>query len=191
MIAIRACGASFSSAGEEIVAPFDLVVRKGEIVLSAQPTPRAASIAARICAGIVKPTMGSVYVGDYETRLQPPQAKRLVGFVDVDGFDGDAHAFRNETAFRADVWGVDARAAHARAEKVFAALGSGDERHRRYARAIALALVPDVIALVLDQPSRRIFDRVRAFAPLPAIVRTRVGAVATPEPIPELAPAVI
>jgi hypothetical protein len=51
--------------------------------------------------------------------------------------------------------------------------------------------VPDVIALVLDQPSRRLFDRVRAFAPMPAIVRTRVGAVATPEPLPELAPATI
>jgi ABC-type taurine transport system ATPase subunit len=186
---LRALAASFVRDGVEIVVPFDLALGPGETATLAQPTPFAASIAARICAAIVKPTTGIVYVGDYESRLQPPQAKRLVGFVDAAGFDGDDHAFHCETAFRADVWGLEARVAHARASAVLAALGSGDERHARYARAVALALVADVAALVLDQPTRRIVESVRAFAPVPAIVRTRVGVAAPPAPLVAREPA--
>ena len=188
MTVVRACGASFSRDGDEIVAPFDLVAGRGDVALIAQPTAFAASIAARICAGIVKPTTGNVFVGDFETRLQPPQAKRLVGFVDAAGFDGDDHAFRCETAFRADVWAVDAHAAHVRAQAVFTAVAGGDEMQRRYARALALALVPDVAALVLDQPARRILDRVRAFAPGVAIVRSHVSIVAVRDAVPEREP---
>jgi ABC-type Na+ transport system ATPase subunit NatA len=174
---LRAIGASFARDEHEIVAPFDLALSRAETVSLAQPTALAASIAARICAAIVKPTTGVVYVGDFETRLQPPQAKRLVGFVDAAGFDGDAHAFRCETAFRAEVWGLEGRASRARAEAVVAALGPGDDRHARYARAVGLALVADVAILVLDQPPKRIVDAARAFAPAVAIVRTRVGVV--------------
>jgi ABC-type taurine transport system ATPase subunit len=172
---VRVIGASFARDGAEIVAPFDLALAAGESAVLAQPTALAAAVAARMCAAIVKPTTGVVYVGDYETRLQPPQAKRLVGFVDGAGFEGDPHAFRCETAFRADVWGLDARAAQARAERVLAALGRGDAEHERYARAVALALVAEITVLVLDRPSRRIVDAVRALAPEPALVATRVG----------------
>jgi ABC-2 type transport system ATP-binding protein len=174
VIVLRALGASFARAGLEIVPRFDLRAASGETVTLARANPFAASVAARMCAAIVKPTTGFVYVGDYETRLQPPQAKRLVGFVDAAGFAGDAHVFRCETAFRADVWGVDVRGAHARAEAVIEALGPAARgAEARYARAVALALSTDVEALVLDQPSPRIAERVRAFAPHLAIVQTR------------------
>lgn len=189
MIVLRALGASFSRDGSEIVAPFDLRAASGETASLAQPTAYAASIAARLCAAIVKPSAGLVYVGDFETRLQPPQAKRLVGFVDAAGFVGDDHAFRCETAFRADVWGVDARAAHARAEAVVAALGAGGRRDAAYVRAVALALATNVEALVLDQPTRRVADRVRAFAPNLAIVQTHVGVAAAPGRLATLEPA--
>jgi ABC-type taurine transport system ATPase subunit len=189
-IVLRAIGASFARDGIEIVAPFDLTLARSQSASLAQPTAFAASVAARLCAAIVKPTTGVVYVGDYETRLQPPQAKRLVGFVDAAGFDGDAHAFRCEAAFRADVWGIDVRAAHARADSVVAALGRGDVRFERYARALALALVADVSVLVLDQPPKRIVDAVRSLDAGVAILRTRVG-VASPAPtVAEREPAI-
>ena len=189
MIVLRTIGASFARDGVEIVAPFDVRSVSGETASLAQPTALAASIAARICAAIVKPTTGLVYVGDYETRLQPPQAKRLVGFVDACGFAGDDHAFRCETAFRADVWGVDARVARARADDVVAALGSRGSKEAEYVRAVALALATGVEALVLDQPTRRIAERIRAFAPNLAIVQTRVGVAAAPGRLATLEPA--
>ncbi len=168
MTVLRALGARFARDGREIVAPFSLTLGAGETLTLEQPDGTAAAVAARMCAAIVKPTDGAIYVGDYETRLQPPQCKRLVGFVDAAGFEGDAYALRCEVAFRADVWGLDAAAAQARGRAVLAALGDGD-----YARGVALALVPEVALVVLDRPDARLVPQVRALAPGAGILRTR------------------
>jgi ABC-type Na+ transport system ATPase subunit NatA len=165
---LRAQGARFVRDGRELVAPFSLTLAAGETFALAQPDSNAAGVAARMCAAIVKPTEGTIYVGDFETRLQPPQCKRLVGFVDAAGFDGDAHAFKNEVAFRADVWGLDPRDAQARGRALLTALGDGD-----YARGVALALVPEVALVVLDRPATRMVARVRELAPAAGILRTR------------------
>jgi ABC-type Na+ transport system ATPase subunit NatA len=165
---LRARGARFAREGRDIVAPFSLALEAGQTLSLEQPGPLAAAVAARMCAAIVKPTDGAIYVGEYETRLQPPHCKRLVGFVDADGFDGDAHAFKCEIAFRADVWGLDPGAAQARGRAVIDALGDGE-----YARGVALALVPDVALVVLDRPASRVVARVRGLAPAAGILRTR------------------
>ena len=117
MIVLRAVDASFAR-DDLRVEPFAFVLHAGGDVDVAQATARAASTAARMCAAIVKPSTGTIFVGEYETRLQPPEAKRRVGFVDAAGFAGDEHAFRCEVAFRADVWDLDARAAQGRARDV-------------------------------------------------------------------------
>lgn len=166
----RAVDVSFVRAGIDLIAPFSLALDAGADADLIQPNARAASIAARICAAIVKPTLGVAYVGDFETRLQPPQAKRMVGFVDSAGFAGDDHALRCEVAFRAEVWNLDKSAAQNRANEVLAALGSGV-----YARAVALALVADVALVVLDQPKSGVARRVRSVAPGAAIIRTLAG----------------
>jgi len=154
------------------MAPFSLALEAGGDAELMQPSARAASVAARICAAIVRPTRGVAYVGDFETRLQPPQAKR---FVDRAGFSGDDHALRCEVAFRADVWNLDKSAAQARASLVLEALGEG-----AYARAIALALVADVALLVLDQPASNIARSVRDIAPGAAIIATIATIASTP-----------
>ncbi len=124
-----------------------------------------------MCGAIVRPTSGTIYVGDYETRLQPPQAKRRVGFVDVAGFDGDTHAFACEVAFHAQCWGITRHLASERAARVLDALSRDDA----YARAIALALVADVDLIVLDQPPGDLAVRVHALAPTAALLATRVA----------------
>ena len=169
MIVLRAIDASFARADLH-VEPFAFALCAGDTIDLAQPSARAASTAARMCAAIVKPSAGTIFVGEYETRLQAPEAKRRVGFVDAAGFDGDDYAFRCEVAFRADVWSLDPRAARERASDVLAALG-GDA----YARAIALALVASVALVVLDQPPARVIGDVRKLVPAAGIVRTRVA----------------
>lgn len=183
---LRATAVTFVRDGVPLVAAFSLSLDAGAAVEIVQPSARAASIAARMCAAIVKPSRGVIYVGEFETRLQPPQAKRLVGFVDAGGFEGDAHALRCEVAFRADVWNLDKAAAQGRATEILDALGDGP-----YARAIALALVAEVALVVLDQPQRRFVGRVRKLVPEAAIVHTLVAATATlSAPVPAPAPAV-
>ena len=182
MTILRAIGASFSDGGESVAGPFDVVLRAGERIELRSPTSRAASIAARMFAAIVKPTTGTIYVGDYDTRLQPPQAKRRLGFVDRTGFAGDDHAFCCEAAFRADVWGLDVATATERARQVVARLGP---ERTPYARGIALALIPDVNFIVLDQPDPAIADAVHALAPQVALIETRVAqSVLAPLPVP-------
>jgi ABC-type Na+ transport system ATPase subunit NatA len=181
---LRATDVTFSRDGVKIVAPFSLVLEAGQEARLDQPSARAAAIAARICAAIVRPTSGIVYVGEYETRLQPPQAKRLVGFVDADGFEGDAHALRCEVAFRADVWNVDKVAAQLRASAIVEKLGDGP-----YARALALALVADVALVVLDRPPGSFARRVRRLVPEAAILHTHVTPTAVTAPSPQLSAA--
>jgi ABC-type multidrug transport system ATPase subunit len=157
--------------GTDLIAPFSLTIDAGDTRDLPQPTGFSASLAARVCGAIVRPTSGTIYVGDYETRLQPPQAKRRVGFVDVAGFDGDAHAFACEVAFHAQCWGIARRLARERAARILDALARDDA----YARALALALVADVDLIVLDQPPDDIVSRVRALAPTSALLATRVA----------------
>ena len=181
MTVLRAIGASFSDASEARVGPFDVVLRAGERIALTSPTSRAASIAARMFAAIVKPTTGTIYVGDYDTRLQPPQAKRRLGFVDRAGFGGDDHAFSCEAAFRADVWGLDVSAAIERARHLAATLAP---QSAPYARGIALALVPNVSFIVLDQADPAIADAVYALVPTVALIETRVArSVPAPSPV--------
>jgi len=181
---LRIADASFARDGIELIVPFSLTLEAGQEAEIAQPTPLGASIAARICAAIVRPTRGTVFVGEYQTRLQPPQAKRLVGFVDAGGFVGDAHAVRCEVAFRADVWNLDKTLAQRRASGVLAELGDGP-----YARAIALALVADVALVVLDQPASPFVAAVRRLVPRAAIAQTLVAGLAARPATPALATA--
>ncbi len=179
--ALRVADASFARDGEALVAPFSLVLADGDDASIDAPNARAATIVARMCAAIVKPTVGTIYVGDFETRLQPPQAKRLVGYVDAAGFTGDDHAFRCEIAFRADVWGLDHRAATARAQDVVAALAF--VANEGFARAAALALVADVRLVVLDRPPTKASQAIRALVPQAGILRvTCAQLAASPRP---------
>ena len=157
--------------GEDLIASFSVTIDAGATHELVQPASFSASLAARLCGAIVRPTSGTIFVGDYETRLQPPQAKRRVGFVDVAGFDGDAHAFACEIAFRAQCWGIPLAPARIRAAQTIDALGRDDA----YARAIALALVADPALIVLDQPSRDLAARVRTLAPTAALLATHVA----------------
>lgn len=158
-------------AGVDLVTPFTFWVSAGDQYDLVQPTAFAASVAARLCAAIVKPSAGRILIGDFETRLQAPQAKRRIGFVDARGFEGDAHAFACEVAFHADVWGVAPSLAHERARHALATLARDDA----YARALALALVADVSIVVLDLPGPGVVADTRALVPDVAIVATSVA----------------
>ncbi len=166
MTVLRATDVRFERDGRDLVEPFSLVLMPGDLATIVQPTKFAASLAARLCGAIVKPTSGSIFVGDYETRLQPPEAKRRVGFVDADGFVGDGHAFACEVAFHAACWNVGHARARERADAALAELPAYDA----YARAVALALIAEVDLVVLDRPPEAIARAVAAIVPHASIL---------------------
>jgi len=169
MTVLRATEAGFARDGRALVTPFSVSLAARESVRLVQATPFAASLAARMCAAIVKPSSGTIFVGEYETRLQAPQAKRRIGFVDAAGFPGDAHAFACEIAFHAECWGVAPALARGRARDVLRALDPSDGGDP-YARAVALALAADVTLVVLDQPPATLAPRLHALVPGAALL---------------------
>lgn len=177
-VVLRVVAARFVREGCDLMAPFSLELGPGRQARLIQPDARGAMVAARLSAGIVKPTFGAVTIGDFDSRLQPAQAKRLVGFVPHAGFCGSEREFGREIGFRADVWNVD-RAAMARAAaEILAALRgaafcpAGDA----YARGVALALAPGVRLAVLELPPDGAFEAVTALRPGIAAVATSIAA---------------
>lgn len=170
---IRVNDAHFVRDGLPLIAPFSIALAAGEHASLVQSTTGAAKIAARIAAAIVKPTSGSVFVGDFDARLQPAQAKRLVGFVPSDGFCANARAFEREVGFRADVWNVDRAAMQRNADGIYGTLEGLVEES--WARAVALALAPDVRALVLENPSDDQIGPIAALRPHLALLAARAA----------------
>jgi ABC-type taurine transport system ATPase subunit len=177
-VVLRVVAARFVREGRDLVAPFSLELGPGERARLVQPDAGSAKVAARLSAGIVKPTFGAVTIGDFDSRLQPAQAKRLVGFVPHGGFSGSEREFAREIGFRADVWNVDPAAMARAAAEILAALrcvalcAAGDA----YARGVALALSPGVRLAVLELPPAGALEAVTALRPHLAAVATSVAA---------------
>ncbi len=182
---LRVSDAHFVRDGVELIAPFSLTLEDGQRAALTQPTPNAAKIAARIAAAIVKPTCGSVFISDFDTRLQPPQAKRLVGFVPADGFEGSTRTFARELKFRAQVWNLELATLERSAADVLAAL---EDLKLEYARTVALALAPDVHLIVLECARYGVVERIATLRPNAAIfASSATNAPTTHPPVIEFA----
>jgi hypothetical protein len=168
MNVLRIDRASFVRDAED-VAPFSAEVSEGARVVREFPSERCAAIAARLAAGIVKPSTGSVFIGEYQTRIQPVQAKARVAFVPRDTTAFARGPFARELLFFADIFGIGRAEAERRARAALAALGEDD-----YARAVALALIREAPLLVLDRPPEHLYGPICGYATA-AIFATRIA----------------
>lgn len=174
---LRVTDAHFARNGVELMTPFSVTLEPGQHATLPQPTETAAKIAARIAGAIVKPTCGSVFIGDFDTRLQPPQAKRLVGFVPADGFEGNTRTFERELKFRAQVWNLDLATLERNAAAVLTAL---EDLRDDYARSVALALAPDIQLIVLECPRHGLIERIAKLRPDAAVLESNAANVPPP-----------
>lgn len=114
-------------------------------------TNLAASIAARLAAGIIKCSSGVVFVASFDPKIQPVQTKRLVGFVAYQRML-ELPAAREYFAYRAALWELDRDRALRRGTELL-------QRFRDLPPAQALALAGALLhrprLLVLDRPSER------------------------------------
>jgi len=165
---LRIAGASFVRAGVELVAPFDFALRSGERAAIFSSNERAAGLIARIAAAVVKPTTGAAYIGDFDARLQPAQAKRSVAFVPAARRAPDG--FARALGFYAAAFGVAPDEAAERAREVIDALGDGT-----YARNAALALSHDAALIVLDRPPPSLSDILGDLRPHAAVLSSQVA----------------
>jgi hypothetical protein len=171
MNVLRIDRASFAR-DADAVEPFSAEVGPAGRLVREFPSERAAAIAARLAAAIVKPTAGAVFIGEYQTRIQPVQAKARVAFVPRDATAFARGPFAREVCFFAEIYGVEPEAARSRARAALAALGEDE-----YARAVALALIREAPLLVLDRPPEHLYGAICEYARA-AIFATRVAAAA-------------
>ena len=146
---------------------------------------RAATIAARMAAGIVKPTSGRLLIGEFDPCIQPVQAKRLAGYVPARGdFRSPPHGVaraadrREAVELHAALFEVPIAVAHERVEAMLAAIGWVDAE----TVAVALALMRPVALLVLERPSAALAERIRTIGVHASLLST-APAVGAPLPV--------
>ena len=188
---LRAVDAAFALPGAAPVSPFSIELEPGERGSLFLPSRASASIAARMAAGIVKPTSGTLFIADFDPKLQPVQAKRVVGFVPVGGAFGDVPrepllaGDRSEVIdFHAALYEVDPATARRRAHAVLSLFETATDE----ALALALALMRPIALLVLDQPSTFLAGMAPSLSGgRIAVLTTSTAPLAQPEPQPSMA----
>ncbi len=184
--ALRAVDAGFQRRHEVLVPPFSIELAAGDRATLAMTTGPAASIAARMAAGIVKATTGTLFIGDFDPRIQPVQAKRTIGFVPRSGrFGGDAPraplsaaCVREIVDLHAALYEVEQAAARRAAFGVLSAFSAVDDA----TLALALALIRPIALLVLDRPEPALAARLEDVVPQHTAVVSTAGSVAFSQP---------
>ena len=132
-----------------IVPPVNITLDAGKQSDIVCETDLSASVLARLAAGVIKCTTGTIFIGNFDPKIQPVQVKRLVGFMPRD----QARALPDPDAYfsyRAALWEVDKRQAIARGKKL---LRRFDGLPAQEALLLAGALLHRPHLLVLDRPT--------------------------------------
>lgn len=141
--------ASFVRAGRALVPPLTITLGERERLAHACTDERSASTIALMAAGLVKPTSGRVFIAAFDPRIQPVQAKRIVGYVPHEALQHEFPSFARYIEFRAALWGLPRAQAVVRARALLARL---DGVHEAFAYPLIGALLAQPRLLVLDRP---------------------------------------
>lgn len=141
--------ASYARGPRAYCAPVTLTMGEGERLAYVCEDPLAASTVARMAAALVRPTSGSVYIAAFDPRIQPVQAKRVVGYVPHEALPHDFTSFTRYIEFRAALWGLPRAQSVVRARALLARL---DGVHEAFAYPLVGALLGAPRLLVLDRP---------------------------------------
>lgn len=146
---LRMRDASYVSRGVTVVSQANLDVNPGERFLQRAASPQEAQAIAMMAAALVRPTSGTVEIGDYDPRVQPVHCKRIVGFVQHDPLPLQEMGFDRYIQYRAALWDIDRERARAVARVLLERLS---DMHEAFAYPLVGALVANPAMLVLDRP---------------------------------------
>ena len=141
--------AAYAVRAQYSAAPVTLTLPEGGRLAYACRNARAASVLAMMAAALVRPTEGSVFVGAFDSRIQPVQIKRITGYVPHEAVPHDFPSFTRYIEFRAALWGLPRDQSVVRARALLARL---EGVHEQFAYPLAGALLASPRLLVLDRP---------------------------------------
>ena len=138
-----------------------LTVRSGELYALLGPNGAGKTTTLRMVAGLLKPDSGSISVFGVDALAEPAAAKQLIAWAPDEPMLYDRLTAMEYLEFVAGLWGVDPKAARARAEDLLRWLWLWDQRDQRcesFSRgmkqkaALAGALIHEPKLLILDEP---------------------------------------
>ncbi len=139
----------------------DLVVPEGELFALLGPNGAGKTTTLRLVAGLLAPDAGSIRVAGHDVAADPLAAKRALAFLPDEPQLYAKLRPLEYLAFVAGLWGLDPKAAEARARELLSMLGlegtQADyvETHSRGMRqklVLAGALLHDPAVMILDEP---------------------------------------
>jgi ABC-2 type transport system ATP-binding protein len=157
-LVLRALSKSYA---KPAVDHLDLTVRAGELYALLGPNGAGKTTTLRMVAGLLKPDSGAISVFGVDALADPAAAKQMIAWAPDEPMLYDRLTPMEYLEFVAGLWGVDARAARAKAEELLKWLGLWDSRDQRcegFSRgmkqkaALAGALIHDPRLLILDEP---------------------------------------
>ena len=163
----------FKGRGGEVVAVdgVDLEVGAGEIFGFLGPNGAGKTTTLRMLATLLPPTAGEARVAGFDLRRQPERVRQRIGYVGQQGGTDRSVTGRVELVFQGQLYGLNTRAAAARAGELLTAFEldacadrnvdtySGGQRRRL---DVALGLVNRPALLFLDEPTTGLDPQSRA-----------------------------
>lgn len=139
----------------------NLTVRAGELYALLGANGAGKTTTLRMVAGLLKPDAGQIGVFGIDALADPIAAKRLIAWAPDEPLLYERLTPMEYLEFVAGLWGIEAKAARAKAEELLRWLGLWEERAQRcegFSRgmkqkaALAGALIHDPKLLILDEP---------------------------------------
>jgi ABC-2 type transport system ATP-binding protein len=158
--ALRTAGLS-KSFGRPAVDGLDLVVRRGELYALLGPNGAGKTTTLRMVTGLLAPDAGRIEVLGIDLARAPQEAKRKLAYLPDDPMLYGKLKPTEYLEFVAGLWGVNARAAEARARELLDwldlsphahELTEGFSRGMKQKLALAGALIHEPELLILDEP---------------------------------------
>lgn len=139
----------------------DLSVRAGELYALLGPNGAGKTTTLRMVAGLTQPDSGSIRVFGVDALADPVAAKRLIAWLPDEPMLYDKLTPMEYLEFVAGLWGIEAKAARAKAQELLEWLALWEHRGERcegFSRgmkqkaALAGALIHEPRLLMLDEP---------------------------------------
>ncbi len=139
----------------------NLTVRPGELYALLGPNGAGKTTTLRMVAGLLKPDAGEIRVFGVDALADPIAAKQIIAWAPDEPMLYERLTPLEYLEFVAGLWGIEPRAAHARAESLLRWLGLWEARGQRcegFSRgmkqkaALAGALIHEPRLLILDEP---------------------------------------
>ncbi len=168
--------ACVSTADGITVGPVTFALAEGARLAWPCAEPQAAAALARLACALMRPAEGTVFVGAFDTRIQPVQAKRLATFVPHEPFAPRFGSLEAYIEYRADLWELPKNQAVVQARALRERLA---DVHEAFAYPLIGALVARPRLLVLDRPQPAYAAHIAAVTSNTTVFSTHAGEAAS------------